>query len=927
LHHGLLAEIGSNTPFVIVAGGRLIAFRKIDPSTLTTLDEFRSTIFSRLLDEMDLKGPRFKIDPPSDILHLIAALGPVDVEMHDFQQSAEALFARPIDEILATIDELAIVGIVTPRPKPVRILPDVLSDYLLEDRCLNRGDRSTRYADRIYEFFGAHSLKNLMRNLAELDWRRSRAVDVGLNLLDSIWADIHTRFRAGDEYIRQNILADLAGAAIYQPDHIISLVRFAIDHPIMIDANSEGSFYRTGQDYVLAALPPLLEATAHHPERVRESVTTLWEIAKRSPDRSTSSNGARDVLKRLSAWHRYGDPSLNFAMLVEAIRLIGRPDAFTGDFSPFDLISEILEREGEFNEWQDEMTMSFGGFGLNYVAVGPVRESAIDYLEFALDQEGSPALHAVLLLEKLLHNFMNRVARLSTEHELEWQRRERERCVRILAERFQRSAGPLLKAKLYDALRSATAINCPDYIRLAANATLSQVVLDDPVAVVDAICTESHDLPLLSTEFSEASWERPINEVMARGRSSLERISQVPGNQAQFTIDRAHACIELRVKTGGFHRFMLEFIDRPDFLAKMADQLQSHPCFEQMVSQLSSVLNAIHMSAPSAFRERALAALESGATQVIHAAANNLRVFDGATEKDIAVIQAYAGYPDPVAQCGAIFAITYMGKFVELRQSLKEAALSIRAGGNGTVAADLADSFGPYGVPLTSLTREEASALAGEFLHISDWEVDQGAIPRFLSRFVSLFPDETFDLLLARIELNDQARANHAPRFRSFGLVHHQISFGGLPPEKRLDLGRKCIARLVVLDSVEELAELFWDVAGYDDNALNLILENATGTNDRGLRNICVLIDKSIVRLAFTKPAFTKELIRNFVGESRQRIVDTLAYQAYRIGGGVSAGSPEQRIAQNQDQFSAGIAALPDDPEFHDLARAMRRFT
>jgi hypothetical protein len=56
-----------------------------------------------------------------------------------------------------------------------------------------------------------------------------------------------------------------------------------------------------------------------------------------------------------------------------------------------------------------------------------------------------------------------------------------------------------------------------------------------------------------------------------------------------------------------------------------------------------------------------------------------------------------------------------MGKFVKLRQSLKEAGLSIRTEGNGAVATGLAGAFGPYGVPLTALTREEASSLALDF--------------------------------------------------------------------------------------------------------------------------------------------------------------------------------------------------------------------
>jgi Domain of unknown function (DUF4062) len=921
-----LAEIGSNSPLVIVAGGRLIAFRKVDPSTLTTLQEFRSTIFNRLLDDMDLQGPKFTFDP-RPLLQLIAALGPVDVEQHDFQKSAEVLFNRSIDEVLAAVDALASNGIVTPRPKPVRVLPDVLSDYLLEERCIGSGSRSTHYADRVYELFGAHSLKNLMRNLSELDWRRGQSGETGLNLLDGIWADIHRRFRAGDEYARHQILTDLSPAAIYQPDHVIALVRTAIDDPIQPDLTGRGSRFRLGQGHVLSAVPGLLEATAHHPARLRESVTTLWELAQKESDRSGSGEGAKAVLKRLASWHRFGNPALNFAMLVEAIRLTHRIDAFASDYTPFILIGQILEREGEFNEWQDEMTMSFGGFGLNYSAVGPVRESALDYLDFVLGGDGSPAMHAVSVMQDLLHNFLTRVGRRSTEEENSWQERERARCLQAIIRRYDEPSSPLLKAKLYNALRSATSINCPEAVRQRATVALAGILVEDVVAVVDAICTEQHELPILSAEFTEVGWERPITELMMKGRSSLERLTASAGDQARFTIDKTQVCLELRVKTGGFHRFMFAFADRPDFLAEMAEQLIAHPRIGEMVSHLTSVLGSIHVADPAAFRQRALAALRSGAIHVIHASANNLRVFEGAAEDDIAVIQAYAGYPDPVAKRGAIFAITYMGKFTELRESLKDAVLSIRTEGNQVVAADLVDAFGPYGVPLTSLTRDEAAAVASEFLLVQDWEFDQGAIPRFLSRFANLFPDETYDLLLRRIDRNAQARESGQAGYRSFGLVHANISFGSVPPEKRLQLGQNCITRLTASDSAEDLAALFWEVAGYDEAALQLILAVAQNVDERGVHNITKLIERAVPRLAFTSHRFAGDLIQLFTGERRERIVGAFASQARHLGTGVFHGHPDDYMAERQKQFADKVAALPDEPGLEELTRALRRFT
>jgi hypothetical protein len=922
-----LAQIGSNSPFVIVAGGRLIATRKVNPSTLTTLQEFRSIIFNSLLDERDIRGPKFVIDPPRHVLDLIAAIGPVDVEKREFQQSAQALLGKPVDEVLQTIDALATNGIITPRPKPVRVIPDVLSDYIFEERCISSGGQTTHYADRVYEHFGAHSLKELMRNLAELDWRRGQAGEAGLNLLDGIWADIHQQFRAGDEYVRQSILTDLAGAAIYQPDNVIALVRAAIDDPVQVDPSGEGSRYRSGQEYVLSALPNLLEATAHHPDRLKESVTTLWELAKRDGKRASIDGGAKSVLKRLASWHRFGNPALNFAMLVQAIRLARRDDAFTGDFTPFTLIKQILERDGEYSEWRDDDTYSFGGFGLNYGAVGPVRESALDYLEFALAGDGAPALCVIPIMENLLHNFLTRMGRERTADEDEWQNRERERCLSALVHRYGEPASALLKAKIYDALRSATAISCPEMVRHAATAAIAEIAVDDAVAIVDAICTAEHDLPLLSEDFTETGWERRITELMTKGRSSLERLIAGAGNQARFTIDQTCACLEVRVKTGGFHRFMLAFSDRPDYLAEMADQLIFHPKTDEMIDHLSSVLSSIHSADPAAFRQRALSALESGGAHVIRAAANNLRVFEGATEEDIAVIQAYGGYPDPVAKRGAIFAITYMGKFIELRQSLKDAVLSIHTDGDQTVASDLADAFGPYGVPLTKLTREEAAAVASEFLLVKDWEFDQGAVPRFLGRFVGLFPDETYDLLLRRIKLNADARKNNQPSFQTFNLVQGHISFGSVPAEKRLQLAQDCIARLLQADSEEDLATLFWHLAGYDEASLQLIVNSAPGANDLGVQNIATLIDKAIPRLAFLHTGFVRNLLRQFTGRHREQLVEAFAHQAGHLDGGVFAGSPETYMAQRERQFAEQTAAFPDEPGLDDLARALRRFT
>jgi hypothetical protein len=567
-----------------------------------------------------------------------------------------------------------------------------------------------------------------------------------------------------------------------------------------------------------------------------------------------------------------------------------------------------------------------GGFGLNYAAVGPVRRSALDYLDSALAGDGFPAIQAVAIMEGLLHNYLTRMGRATSPEEKTWQDAERARCIDSLLSRYQEPASDVLKARIFDALRSATAINCPDWVRERTSAALEGLDIPDAVVVVDAICTADHELPLLSTEFSEPRWEGAITDVMVKGRSSLERLIEGSGNQARFTLEKTKACLAVSVATGGFHRFMLTFADRPDFLEVMADDIIRDEEIKRLSRQLASVLNAIHMSRPEIFRQRALAAIDAGASEVIHAAANNLRVFSGATEEDIAVIQAYAGYADPVAKLGAIFAITYMGKFTDLLPALKEAVLSVHTEGNNRVAAELADAFGPYGVPLTSLTRDEAAGLVKEFALVRDWDYDQGAIPRFLNHFVSLFPDEMFDVLIDRIERNSAARAASLPGLRTFGLVHGDVSFSNVPTEKRMELAAKVLRRALMPGTCEEASDLFWDVAGIDDRAFDLILRDAPGISEDSVTQLVALLDKAPLRLVFNKLQFVRDLIRSFHGEVRQRVIDIVAYQGHRRAGGVFAGDPREMMANEQQSLRDAVDALPEDPELDDLLFAMRRF-
>lgn len=79
--------------------------------------------------------------------------------------------------------------------------------------------------------------------------------------------------------MRHSILTDLAGAAIYQPDNVIALIRAALDDPIQVDPSGEGSRFRSGQEYVLSAIiAAVWGETAVSDNSLTRSVATLRRL-------------------------------------------------------------------------------------------------------------------------------------------------------------------------------------------------------------------------------------------------------------------------------------------------------------------------------------------------------------------------------------------------------------------------------------------------------------------------------------------------------------------------------------------------------------------------------------------------------------------------------------------------------------------------
>lgn len=918
-----LVEVAGNSPLVIVAGGRLIASRQVVPAELNNIGDFRATVFSRFLNELRLEGPTFAISPTRPLLELVAALGPVDVDSDAFLTGAEGFLNRRRDEILSTLDKLGESGIVTRRGSPTRVVPDVVSDFLLEERCVGNSKRSTQYADHVYSWFGRVFFRNLMRNLSELDWRLERS-EYGLDLLSGIWKQIENDFVSADVYGRHHILEELTPVAVYQPDRILQLVNLALRQPVLVIENEATSLI-AGQAYIVGTMPRLLEATAHHPNHLEESVNLLWEISRKER-RSLDSSRAETVLKRLASYDRHGWPAFNFLMLLQAIRLSKRADAFEREFTPIALIAMLLEREGEFTEFNDN-TVSFGGFGLNIAAVGPVRQNALEFLESSLSSDRIVlAVDAAKTLGSLLQGYLNRVGRKSHESETVWQNAERLQVLGILSHRLERTASLPVRVQVYKAIRSGTGINCPESVRDAANDMLSKLARDSELVIFDALTTGDTDLPILTTEFHADNWDLAPKQLMQEAHDALARTS-APTSRAALLIANIKIAMAANIESRGFGRLVNTFAADCAFLEVLADELLADEQSERLLIRLNAVLTILHSQSPPAFHLRANIILKSQPIGSVQAAAAALRVYsDDATVEDVAQIKAFLAYPDRSVKGHALCAIAYMGKNVYLLPYLLDAALSVHVDGDAYVATRLADAFGPYGIPLTLLTPSAISALLGQFLNIGDFNAYQERLPHFLSRVVTVFPDQVLELLLARVEMEKREWKQHNWKYRSLILGHGDVSFASLAVGDRVRLAKRCLeAYMTSADESDTYINLFWTISAADDGTLSLIIDICDDSNSTQIKQIASLIEHSSNRLAFSKPEFARALLRKLSAPNQQEIIEAFVRDAGSLPSGPFQGDSNDYFAQHHERIKTQVEAFTHDGELASLRAGLKR--
>jgi hypothetical protein len=907
-----LRTLAGGNPLIIVIGARLL--RKDVPfgKSIQNSNQFRRAIFHKFLDELSGQDKTTR-----RLLYLIAAVSPIPLPLTSFtERAALTIVPIPPHEIALELTRLEQRGLLAVRSKALRIVPDVVSDFLLEEACVGIAGEPTGFPDAVFEVVKDSLLSNLLQNVGELDWRvQGRHVHEGL--LAHIWDRVNRSFNESDPFGRTQILQAVQPASVFQPAPVLNLVTTAMDDR---GRSISASRYEYKQSDVLNALPPILRAISLNPDFTKKAAHLLWQLSKYNgrPQNQWPDHAAR-VLSDLAHYGTHRPVLYNELILDFVVEIASEDDAFEYSFSPLDIVDNLLSREGDHTE-SAGLTITFSSFELAYENIRHIRERSLLLLEKLLaDGDPKASVRSVRSLATVLHSYLPKFGRQLSDHELLWQDDERLHALEILKRHFARVPIPI-QSEIYATLRSILAWrHGSKRVISAIEEYFNSIELSDELFVFDAVSTASWDLDRYGEDFSQTTKRRGFQ--LAKAAEILHR--HFPKREAcvahlEAIYEKANS---FKVELKGGTELVDELCKDPEFLAGLVEHLLSaHDCISEFAFLMQVVVGRLRSLSPQVYKTIVVRSIVSKKLAVVRGAAAGLHSVDlrEGLPEDLEVLRQLSRYSDERVRFNVLNALRFLAQNKSFKAAAIDLALQVDIGRNKQLADDLCEIFGPHSIGPSSLDSKQVNAILEKLLPIPD--LDAYNITNLINWALKCQPALGCDFFINRVEF---AARSYEGRYQAIPFRTSGISLSGIPGEIDCREQLRRIFSMLLKSSdhnlvgTYELEELFWIFGGANTATLEILDEQIHTANRDSL---AVLIDllghHAPRRLAFNCPWFVLQLLEAISGvdsDLLERAIQYLTMNALPIGvRSISTNSQlhlDTSAQQKKEQFK-GIALL-----------------
>ena len=218
--------------------------------------------------------------------------------------------------------------------------PDLLADHILVSACFDRTLRkATGYADRVWQASTAGLRRNLIVNVARIDWRLSETGMSPESMLTEAWHVLEQEFKESGISQRLDLLDLLEKVSFYQPERTLNLVEWTLDHALPAE-HTELIDY-TYED-VRVRVAPVLNVCAYHRKWLYRACELLWRLAQ-SDERETNPHPDHPIriLCDLATFSRCKPFDHTQRVISQAIEWLRRDRAQL----VFDILDQALRKE------------------------------------------------------------------------------------------------------------------------------------------------------------------------------------------------------------------------------------------------------------------------------------------------------------------------------------------------------------------------------------------------------------------------------------------------------------------------------------------------------------------------------------------------------------------------------------------------------
>ena len=337
-----LARVARDCTLFLVAAGHLLKEKHVDPAFLDEDEGFRVAVLERMYEDYVRGADQVTGDiSVADVLRFLAAVHPFDLDDDDALKAATRVLGCGRDVLTSALGQIVKTGVVVKRGSRLRLQPDLLADHILVIACFDRTlGRATGYVDRIWKVSSPALRRNLIVNVARIDWRLSETMSSD-SMLTEAWRVLDREFKASGIPQRRELLDLLKKVAFYQPERTLSLVEWALDNELPSEHTPLIEY--TYED-VIVRVAPVLEACARRREWLYRACELLWRLAQsdQRPTNPHPDHPAR-ILCDLAGYSRYKPFDYTQQVTSQAIDWLQRD----GEKLVFDILDHALRKEFE----------------------------------------------------------------------------------------------------------------------------------------------------------------------------------------------------------------------------------------------------------------------------------------------------------------------------------------------------------------------------------------------------------------------------------------------------------------------------------------------------------------------------------------------------------------------------------------------------